>query len=140
MNNQARQKPPAQLRTVDVATPMELVRNLNSIFAELTERIGTLEKLNGLELLPAIDLKTGAIVAPGTAPFPIRIGLPSFTPEGLFLASVKNMTNGYAPGSLGTANDVKWEVLGGGNALLIHFVSGLLANTTYQVRLAALRG
>jgi hypothetical protein len=140
MISQAAQRNPPQLRLADVEDSAALCRNLNDIFTDYTQRIAELEKLSGVKVLPSVELKTGAIVAPGAAPFPKTIAWPGFTPVGLLLLSVKNMVNGYAPSALGTANCVKWEVRPGGTALTIHYIDGLLANVTYEVRLAAIRG
>lgn len=132
-----------QFTEQDVAEPSRLVRVLNETLLELAARLEALENMKGVHVLPEVTFETGGALAPTTAPFGItagvRISCP-FSPTGLLLLHL-------APERSQTisalASDVKWHYAAGPNAgtgvLHIDFVTGLLINTRYRMRVGVTR-
>ena len=134
------QKVTQQLRAEDFGDAKDLRRALNDLLADVQGRIATLEALAGLVVLEPLQLKTGASTAPGSAPFPVRVGIPSnVTPAGVFCVGVRNLTTNGVAGLASVAHDVKWESAEGGRAFRLLHVPGLQANKTYEMRLVVLR-
>lgn len=135
------QKMVQQLKADDMGDAEKLRKSLNSLLADVQGRLSTLEDLGKLVILAPFELKTGGSTAPGSAPFPVRIALPSdVVPAGVVVIGVRNLTTNGVAGLASVAHDAKWESAEGGKALRLLHVAGLQANKTYEVRLVVLRG
>ncbi len=134
-----------QLQSDDVKEPERFRRALNDILLGIALRLEALEAVRGLTLME-VEFETGAAVAVGTAPFTqdnagVRCACP-FTPTGLVLLRVQRIMPSGQPVPL-LANDVMWHFAAGpkssDGALCIDFVTGLLANSRYVLRMGVTR-
>lgn len=132
------------LQEQDAAEPTKLVRVLNDVLLELYERVEALERLKGVYVLPEVTFETGAALAPTSAPFSlasggVRVTCP-FPPTGLVLL---NLQPAQSMAVSALASDVKWHYAAGPGAgdgvLHIDFVTGLLINTRYRMRVGVTR-
>ena len=135
------QKMVQQLQSDDMGDPEKLRKSLNNLLTDLQSRLSALEDLGKLFVPTPFELKTGGSTAPGAAPFPVRIAMPSdVTPAGVVVAGVRNLTANGVAGLATVGHDVKWEAAEGRKALRVLHIPGLQANKTYEVRLVVLRG
>ena len=135
------QKMVQQIQSDELADPERFRKALNNLLSDVQGRVSALEDLGKLTIIPAFELKTGASTAPGSAPFQVRLALPSdVTAAGVVVAGVRNLTPGGVAGLASVAHDAKWEAAEGGRALRLLHLAGLQANKTYEVRLVVLRG
>lgn len=133
-----------QLQSADVKEPERLRTVLNQTLLDLCARLEALEAAKGITVLPEVRFETGASVTPTTAPFAnggVRVTCP-FSPTGLFLLRLEvERPASQAISSL--PSDVKWHFGAGPQAgdglLIIDFVTGLLTNTSYRMRLGVTR-
>ena len=133
-----------QLQAQDVATPEKLVRVLNDTLLELAARLEALESMKGVHVLPEVTFETSAALAPTSSPFSlasggVRISCP-FSPTGLILLRLEPARSQTVSA---LASDVKWHYAAGPGAgagvLHIDFVTGLLVNTMYRMRVGVTR-
>lgn len=127
-----------ELKREDLTDPE--LRALNDILLAIQQRLGDLEALGGLFVVPPFVLMTNPTsTAYGQAPFPVRVSLPDdVTPAGVVLAGLENQTASGAPATV--AHDVKWQVKPGGGGILVRHIPGLAVSTKYLVRLVVIRG
>lgn len=125
------------IRTADVKEAPGIVRPLNDVLALIDQRLQTLELLGRTFLIPNVNLLTGASVAVGTRPFPLRLGLPQgITVQGLVVLKAEDLTS---PGGVSTTAHVvnAWHQEGG--VLLVDFITGLAVSTSYRFTLGGFR-
>lgn len=133
-----------QLQQSDVSDPQRLCVVLNETLLELTARLEALESVKGITVLPEVTFETGGALSPTSGVWSIaaggvRVTCP-FSPSGVILLSLQTV-RGQTVSSL--ASDVKWHYASGPGAavgvLHIDFVTGLLINTAYVMRLGVTR-
>ncbi len=133
-----------QLQTSDVTDPERLRTVLNTDFLELYARLEALESVKGLTVLPEISFETGKGLLPTQPPFSkasggVRVTCP-FSPTGLVLLRLETVRS-QAISAL--PSDVKWHFAAGPGAgdgvLHIDFVTGLLIDTAYRMRVGVTR-
>lgn len=133
-----------QLQRSDVNDPERLYSVLNEIFLAQSLRIEALENLKGVYVLPELEFETSGALTPNSAPFSttaggLRLSCP-FPPTGLILLNLQPARS-MAISSL--SSDVKWHYAAGPGAgdgvLHIDFVTGLLINTRYKMRVGVTR-
>lgn len=125
------------IRARDFEGAPRLETPLNGVLGELELRLQMLEANARTFLIGPVDLVTGASVAVGTPPFPLRIGLPQgVSLAGLAVVRAENLT---APGAIATdahaVNNWRQE----GNFLLVNLITGLSTNTAYRFVLGGFR-
>jgi hypothetical protein len=133
-----------QIRKQDVDSPEKLVGRLNEVLIELASRLEALEAQAGITVLPEVRFETGGALAPTSGIWSIaaggvRVTCP-FPPSGVILLNLQPARS-MTVSSL--ASDVKWHYAAGPQAgegtLHIDFVTGLLINTAYVMRLGVTR-
>lgn len=123
------------IRERDCEGAPKLVRPLNDVLSLIDSRLTTLELLGRTFLLTA-TLRTGAAVAVGTAPFPLRVGIPANTSlTGLVVVRAQNLTTPTVSTTAHAVNAWRQE----GNFLIVDFITGLATNTSYQFTLGGFR-
>lgn len=133
-----------QLQSSDVKEPEQLRKVLNQTLLELCARLEALEAAKGVYVLPEVRFETGGAVSPTDAPFAsggVRVTCP-FSPTGLVLLRLQvERPASQAISSL--PSDVKWHFGAGPQAgdglIIIDYVTGLLTNTSYRMRLGVTR-
>jgi hypothetical protein len=118
----------------------KLQRPLNDALSDLRQRVSLLEALAGVQLLPDFEFETQGAPSPSSAPFPLRATTPAnFTPQGLLVVGLRNLTTNGPTGIENAATTVFWAPDVDGRTLLLQYISGLQAATRYRITLAALR-
>lgn len=132
----------SQIKSSDAQDPESLRSVLNELLLELYSRLEALEAVKGLTVLPPVSFETGASLGPTVAPFlsgGVRVACP-FSPTGLVLLMLETVRS---PSVSSLASDVKWHFASGtgpGDGVLhIDFVTGLLASTSYRMRVGVTR-
>lgn len=128
------------LRGDEFGDANKLQRPLNDALSELRRQVALLQSLAQVRLLDDFEFETQGAPAPGAAPFPLRATTPAnFTPQGLFVAGLRNLTTSVPTGIENAGISVYWAPDVDSQTLLVHFISGLQPATRYRVTLAALR-
>lgn len=133
-----------QIQQADASDPERLRTVLNAALLELSARLEALESVKGITVLPEISFETGGTLSPTSGCFSlagggVRTSCP-FSPTGLVLLRLEPARSATVSA---LASDVKWHFGAGPNAgdgvLHIDFVTGLLINTAYKMRVGVTR-
>ena len=109
----------------------ELSRPLNDALASLSARIDKTEAVR-LVMLPAIEFETGASIAAGTDPLPLRLGVPGMALRGLWIVGHLNITSSDTVST--TAMWPEWRMLSDG-VVEIRYISGMAVSTRYRLQM-----
>ena len=122
----------------DIGDEQRLLRSLNEFALDTGKRLAALESQPRTAVLDDVYLETGAALAVGTAPFPLRVQTP-FSVSGLILLGIESMLG--EAGILTTAVGIVGRPLTGGDVegpgYEILYVAGLTASQKYKLRLLA---
>lgn len=134
-----------EVRVDDMRDPQRAARALNEALRDMSLRLEALEAAKGVTTLDELAFDTGATVTPLVAPFSggrLRVACP-FTPTGVTLLRVDQVLPAGQPVST-QSSDVKWRFAAGADAgagaVVVDFITGLNANSSYKVRLGVTRG
>lgn len=128
------------LRQDAFADANRLQRPLNDALSDLRQRVSVLEALSQVRILDDFEFETRGAPSPGATPFPMKVTSPKgFTPQGLLVAGLRNLTTNGALGIENAGVSVFWAPDVDGRTLLVQYIAGLQPSTRYRVTLAALR-
>lgn len=125
------------IRASDCEGAPRLERPLNDVLQAVELRLRAAEAAVRSFVVPNVNITTGAAVALGTAPFPLRLGLPmGFSVAGLCIIRAENLTTA---GAVATAAHAINSWRQDGSFLIVDFVTGLATNTSYRFTLGGFR-
>lgn len=126
-----------QLRSSDFGEVQSLKRPLNDAIDGVYSRLEGLEIAPTLHLFPVSLLQTGAAIAVGTAPFPMKLNPIGSPILGLLVVKIQNLTTAANSGVSTTAIQPWWESMPDGS-ISIRYITGLAVSSKYSITFAGL--